>query len=140
MPRATPAGLSERLGLGKGTAQSPAPGPERGGTGRESPATQEGGGVAFPCSCALAGRQRVAFGEPDFPEGYYQYKYVVRFHNGSIRWVGDPCTKYGGTQQNNSAFVKGGHSLPVQPLARRLPWQDLVIYELMTDDFTKGYR
>ena len=23
---------------------------------------------------------------------------------------------------------------------RRLPWQDLVIYELMTDDFTKEYR
>ncbi len=75
-----------------------------------------------------------------FPDGYYQYKYVVRFKNGSVRWVGDPCTKYGGTQQNNSAFVKGGNTLPAQPLAERLPWQDLIIYELMTDDFTAEYR
>src|SRR5438093_6495650 len=75
-----------------------------------------------------------------FPDGYYQYKYVVKFQNGSVRWVGDPCTKYGGTQQNNSAFVVGGNRLPAQPLAQRLPWQDLVIYELMPDDFTKEYR
>ena len=75
-----------------------------------------------------------------FPDGYYQYKYVVQFQNGSVRWVGDPCTKYGGTQLNNSAFVVGGQSLPAQPLAKRLPWKDLVIYELMTDDFTKEYR
>ena len=75
-----------------------------------------------------------------FPDGYYQYKYVVAFKNGSVRWAGDPCTKYGGTQQNNSAFVKGGRSLAAVPLTNRLPWQDLVIYELMTDDFTKEYR
>jgi 1,4-alpha-glucan branching enzyme len=77
---------------------------------------------------------------PQFPDGYYQYKYVVTFRNGSIRWVGDPCTKYGGSQQNNSAFVKGGNRLAPIPLAARLPWQDLVIYELMTDDFTAEYR
>jgi 1,4-alpha-glucan branching enzyme len=77
---------------------------------------------------------------PHFPDGYYQYKYVVRFENGSVRWVGDPCTKYGGTGQNNSAFVLGGSTLPPQPLSERLPWQDLVIYELMTDDFTAEYR
>lgn len=75
-----------------------------------------------------------------FPDGYYQYKYVVSFENGSVRWVGDPCTKYGGTQLNNSAFVVGGNVLAAAPLARRLPWQDLVIYELMTDDFTREYR
>jgi 1,4-alpha-glucan branching enzyme len=75
-----------------------------------------------------------------FPDGYYQYKYVVKFQNGSVRWVGDPCTKYGGTQLNNSGFVVGGNSLAVQRLDRRLPWQDLVIYELMTDDFTQEYR
>jgi 1,4-alpha-glucan branching enzyme len=77
---------------------------------------------------------------PQLPDGYYQYKYVVKFQNGSVRWVGDPCTKYGGTEQNNSAFVKGGSTLPAEPLPQRLPWQDLVIYELMTDDFTKEYR
>jgi 1,4-alpha-glucan branching enzyme len=77
---------------------------------------------------------------PTFPAGFHQYKYVVRFQNGSVRWVGDPCTKYGGTRLNNSAFVIGGNSLPAQPLGRRLPWQDLVIYELMTDDFTREYR
>src|SRR5262249_21376175 len=75
-----------------------------------------------------------------FPDGYFQYKCVVRFQNGSVRWVGDPCTKYGGTQQNNSAFVKGGNSLPAEPLAGRLPWADLVVYELMIDDFTSEYR
>jgi hypothetical protein len=36
---------------------------------------------------------------PQFPDGYYQYKYVVKFQNGSVRWVGDPCTKYGGTRR-----------------------------------------
>jgi 1,4-alpha-glucan branching enzyme len=77
---------------------------------------------------------------PQFPDGYYQYKYVVKFHNGSVRWIGDPCTKYGGTQQNNSAFVKGGNDLQPEPLAQRLPWQDLIIYELMTDDFTREFR
>ncbi len=77
----------------------------------------------------------------DFPAGHYQYKYVVRFQNGTVRWIGDPCTKYGGGQQNNSAFLIGGPPLPkVAPLAERLPWQDLVIYELMIDDFTREYR
>jgi 1,4-alpha-glucan branching enzyme len=75
-----------------------------------------------------------------FPDGYYQYKYVVRFQNGTVRWVGDPCTKYGGLELDNSAFVKGGNILAAQPLAQRLSWQDLIIYELMTDDFTKEYR
>ena len=73
-------------------------------------------------------------------DGYYQYKYAVSFDNGTTRWVGDPCTKYGGTQLNNSAFVIGGTSLDPVALRQRLPWQDLVIYELMTDDFTKKYR
>src|SRR5271157_443969 len=78
---------------------------------------------------------------PTFADGYYEYKYVVKFKNGSVRWVGDPCTKYGGTQLNNSAFVVGGNRLDATFLGnRRRPWQDLVIYELMTDDFTKNYR
>ncbi|MGH7224451.1 MAG: alpha-amylase family glycosyl hydrolase, partial [Gemmataceae bacterium] len=61
----------------------------------------------------------------DFPAGYYQYKYVVQFRNGAVRWIGDPCTKYGGGQRNNSAFLVGGPPLPkVIPLTNRLPWQD----------------
>jgi pullulanase len=76
----------------------------------------------------------------NFPDGYYQYKYAVKFQDSSVRRVGDPCTKYGGTEQNNSAFVKGGAIVPAEPLKNRLPQQDLIIYELMTDDFTAGYR
>ncbi|HKQ69398.1 MAG TPA: hypothetical protein VJT73_08670 [Polyangiaceae bacterium] len=77
-----------------------------------------------------------------FPDGYYQYKYLVRFENGSVRWVGDPCTKYGGDSQDNSAFVVGGAPVEVTPLpaVHRRRHQDLVIYELMIDDFTAGYR
>jgi pullulanase len=77
---------------------------------------------------------------PNVPSGYYQYKYVVTFSNGSVRWVGDPCTKYGGLEQDNSAFVVGGQTYRPEPLERRLPWRDLVVYELMPDDFTRGYR
>jgi pullulanase len=81
------------------------------------------------------------FALPDgFPPGYYQYKYIVDFENTARRWVGDPCTKYGGESDDNSAFINGGNDLAVQPLAKQLPWQDLVIYELMLDDFTAGYR
>lgn len=79
------------------------------------------------------------FAEP-LPEGYYQYQYWVRFENTKVRIIGDPCTKYGGDSQDRSAFVAGGR--PVEPvgLESRLPSQDLMIYELMIDDFTKEYR
>jgi pullulanase len=80
---------------------------------------------------------------PDgFPDGYYQYKYVVTFQNGSVRWVGDPCTKYGGDQLDNSAFVVGGNPVVARALdpGKRATGADLVIYELMIDDFTAGYR
>src|SRR5579871_385371 len=104
-----------------------------------------GPGWDFPTGLVLSeeahpnGRLFVGELPADFPDGYYQYKYVVSFENGTVRWVGDPCTKYGGTQLNNSGFVIGGNSVPAMPLASRLPWQDLVIYELMIDDFTQGY-
>src|SRR5215203_2187575 len=29
----------------------------------------------------------------DFPDGYYQYKYIVEFANTERRMIGDPCTK-----------------------------------------------
>ncbi|MCP4416015.1 MAG: 1,4-alpha-glucan branching enzyme [Chloroflexi bacterium] len=77
----------------------------------------------------------------DLPEGFYQYKYFVTFENDTDRWVTDPCTKYGGSDNDeNSAFVVGGHSVPARPIVQRLPPQDLVLYELMIDDFTAAYR
>jgi 1,4-alpha-glucan branching enzyme len=77
---------------------------------------------------------------PPLPPGYYQYQYFVQFAGGSSRVVGDPCTKYGGDSLDRSAFVIGGTPVQVEPLALRLPARDLVIYELMLDDFTKEYR
>jgi glycosidase len=75
-----------------------------------------------------------------FPNGYYQYKLFVSFNNGSARWLGDPCTKYGGDEQDNSAFVIGGSPIVVTPLANPRPPAELIIYELMIDDFTAEYR
>jgi hypothetical protein len=75
------------------------------------------------------------------PDGFYEYKFLVVFNSGETRYVGDPCTRYGGTVNDNAAFVVGGRSLgTVTPLAVRPPLQDLVIYELMLDDFTANYR
>jgi len=79
--------------------------------------------------------------DEDLLEGFYEYKYFVSFQNGTQRWVTDPCTKYGGSGGNeNSAFVVGGSRVDVQPIAQRLPPGDLVLYELMIDDFTAAYR
>ncbi len=77
---------------------------------------------------------------PSLIDGYYEYKYYVTFQNGETRWCTDPCTKYGGGKDENSAFVIGGHDVDVQPIANRLPQKDLIIYELMPDDFTAEFR
>jgi pullulanase len=74
------------------------------------------------------------------PDGFYQYKYWITYENGTTRWCGDPCTRYVGPSNENAAFVVGGNDLTVRPLASPLSFQDLVIYELMIDDFTAGYR
>ncbi len=75
------------------------------------------------------------------PEGYYEYKYFVTFENGTSRWCTDPCTKYGGSGgDENSAFVVGGRRVDVAPIGQRRPAQDLIIYEMMIDDFTAAYR
>jgi pullulanase len=74
------------------------------------------------------------------PDGYYQYQYVIQFQDGSVRWIGDPCTKYGGDSNDRSAFVVGGTHPVTNPIAARLATKDLRIYELMIDDFTKAYR
>ena len=57
-----------------------------------------------------------------------------------MRVVGDPCTKYGGDSLDRSAFVVGGLPAEAAPIDTRLPSSDLIIYELMIDDFTKEYR
>ena len=76
----------------------------------------------------------------DLPEGFYQYKYFVTFDNETDRWCSDPCAKWGGGEQENSGFVIGGNTAVVEPIAHRRPASDLIIYELMIDDFTAEYR
>ena len=59
----------------------------------------------------------------------------------SRRKVSDPCTRYGGSENQNSALVIGGSDPAVAPLAGgRKHLRDLVVYELMIDDFTDEYR
>ena len=78
------------------------------------------------------------------PKGFYQYKYLVRFADGSARYVSDPCARYGGLSDLNAAVVVGGNRLrdnPTTPIAGgRKPLADLVVYELMIDDFTAADR
>lgn len=69
------------------------------------------------------------------PEGFYEYKYFVTFENGTTRWCTDPCAKLSGDDNENSAFVVGGNDTIVRPIKRRLQQKDLVIYEVMLDDF-----
>ncbi len=77
---------------------------------------------------------------PTLPNGFYEYKYYVQFKNGTARWCGDPCTKYGGAENQNAAFVVGRRSIVATELEKRLPLQDQILYELMIDDFTAAYR
>jgi pullulanase len=77
---------------------------------------------------------------PQLADGYYEYKYFVEFENNTSRWCSDPCSKYGGSEMENSGFVMGGNEVAVVPIVSRLPLKDLLMYELMLDDFTAGYR
>ncbi|WP_455204949.1 alpha-amylase family glycosyl hydrolase [Kaarinaea lacus] len=74
------------------------------------------------------------------PEGFYQYKYFVSFENGDSRWCTDPCTKYVATEHENAGFVIGGNFATVSPISGRKPFHELIIYEMMIDDFTAQYR
>ncbi len=78
------------------------------------------------------------------PAGFYQYKYLVTFDDGTSRIVSDPCTRYGGHSHQNAGIVVGG-SRPednrVRPLPNgRRPLSELTLYELTLDEFTAGYR
>ena len=77
---------------------------------------------------------------PNLSDGFYEYKYFVQFENGTTRKCSNPYSKYDGSAAEHSAFVIGGNDMVVRSLANRLPIQDLVIYELMLDDFTAQYR
>lgn len=76
--------------------------------------------------------------------GFYQYKYLVTFTDGTARILSDPCTRYGGQEHQNSAIAVGG-SRPednvITPLAGgRKHLRDLVVYEMHVDDFTDEFR
>lgn len=79
---------------------------------------------------------------PDpLPAGFYEYKYVVTFDNGEVRWVSDPCTRYGGSDNQNAAIAIGGSWPAITPLAGgRKPLRELIVYELHLDDFTAEFR
>jgi pullulanase len=68
-------------------------------------------------------------------DGFYQYKFHITYESGNTRIVCDPCTRYGGAENQNSGFVVGGPKMRMWPLINPRPLQDLVIYELNIDDF-----
>lgn len=79
----------------------------------------------------------------DLPAHFYEYKYLVTFEDSTQRKVSDPCTRYGGTENQNAGFTIGSTTadMTVRPVVGgRKPLRDLVIYELMIDDFTAEYR
>ena len=73
-------------------------------------------------------------------DGFYQYKLHVTYTDGTTRIVCDPCTRYGGISDQNSGFVIGGPKMTTTPLANPRPLNELVLYELMIDDFTATIR
>ncbi len=73
-------------------------------------------------------------------EGFYQYKFFITYLSGATRVVVDPCTRYGGSGDQNSAFVIGGPKMTTLPLKNPLPLNQQVLYELMIDDFSATIR
>jgi pullulanase/glycogen debranching enzyme len=81
--------------------------------------------------------------DKDLPEGFYEYRYLVTFVDGSTREVSDPCARYSGEENESSGFVIGGSTSAenvVSPLSVRKPLRDLVVYELHAGDFTDAFR
>ncbi len=79
----------------------------------------------------------------ELDQGFYEYKYYVTFKKTPVekRKVTDPFARYGGKENENAGFVIGGSRPKVKPLkSGRRPLRDLIIYELMIDDFTDEYR
>jgi pullulanase len=71
------------------------------------------------------------------PQGNYRYQYQVEFENGSTRLCADPCAKLGAFDHESSAFIIGGTDAPIEPLKRKIPLSDLIIYEMNVYDFTE---
>ncbi|MHC9542318.1 MAG: alpha-amylase family glycosyl hydrolase [Vulcanimicrobiota bacterium] len=79
------------------------------------------------------------------PDGFYQYKYYVTHagetwsENRGEKYKNDPCTKYHNYQEghDNSGFVIGGSLAKPEPIKNRLPLKDLIIYEVMLDDYVR---
>jgi pullulanase len=82
--------------------------------------------------------------EEELLAGFYQYKYLVRFNDDSTVIVSDPCTRYGGTDHQNAAFVIGGSSPDANTVSElqggRKHLRDLIVYEMNIDDFTDEFR
>ena len=79
-----------------------------------------------------------------FTSDFYEYKYLVQFNDGTDRIVTDPCTRYGGSENQNAAIVVGG-SRPADNYINDLPGgrkhlRDLIIYEMNLDDLPAVYR
>jgi pullulanase len=77
------------------------------------------------------------------PDGFYQYKFHIIYKNvtpPNPRIICDPCTRYGGFSDQNSGIVIGGPKMVTIPLAKPKQLNELVLYELMIDDFTKTIR
>ena len=72
-------------------------------------------------------------------DGFYQYKYYVTYTDGTSRWVSDPCTRQVAGPEN-AGFVVGDPPDQAVPLGAHRPLADLVIYELMIEDFTAAFR
>src|SRR4051794_33127068 len=73
-------------------------------------------------------------------QGFYQYKYVITYvDDPTTRWISDPCTRQVAGSEN-AGFVIGDPADEARPLATPRPLDDLVIYELMIDDFTAEFR
>ncbi|MDB5305304.1 MAG: 1,4-alpha-glucan branching enzyme [Phycisphaerales bacterium] len=75
---------------------------------------------------------------PKLADNFYEYKFYIEFQNADPRYIADPCTRYGGSKDQNSAIAVGGNDEVVPALANRPPLNDLMIYELMIGDFAQG--
>lgn len=74
------------------------------------------------------------------PFGFFEYKYYVDFSTQKGRWVSDPCAKVSGRSHGNSAFVVDAAPLSAGEAAPGAALSNLVVYEIMVDDFTRSYR
>jgi 1,4-alpha-glucan branching enzyme len=89
----------------------------------------------------------------ELPAGFYEYQYFVTYTDGTVRFVSDPCARYGGRRNHfgqidanprnnlNSGIVVGGSHQTVKPIEDgRKHLRDLMVYEINLDDFTSEYR